>query len=136
MPCWVAPTLAAEFWRIPIEQLMRRIESGEIPVRREDGFLFVDVAPYGSRIERPNRAPGERPATWVTIDTVEESPAAEEPAVMVTDEEATILLMPANDEAEMGPLDDTASTNLGDWRAARRKAGRTRVPPQPRRLSA
>ena len=132
MPCWVAPTLAAEIWRIPIEQLMRRIESGEIPVRREDGFLFVDVAPYGPRVERPNHPPGERPATYVTIDTVEEP----EPAVMVTDEEATVLLMPSSDEAEMGPADDTASTNLGDWRAARRKAARTRVPPTPRRLSA
>ena len=145
MPCWVAPTLAAELWHIPLAELMRRIEGGQIPVRREDGFMFVDVAPYGARVERPICAPHERPETYVTIETIDgesldEEPAENaetaEPAVLVTDEEATVLLMPSSDEAEMGPADDTASVNLGDWRAARRKAGRTRVPPPPRRLSA
>jgi hypothetical protein len=144
MPCWVAPTLAAELWHIPLPELMRRIESGEIPVRREDGFMFVDVAPYGARVERPI-PPHERPDTFVTIDAIDgESldeevapPASDEPAVLVTDEEASVLLMPSSDELELGPADDTASVNLGDWRAARRKAARSRIPPKPpRRLSA
>ena len=68
MSCWVAPTLAAEIWQISLELLMSRIASGEIPVRDEDGFLFVDVAPYGSRIERPNKAPHERPAMCTPAD--------------------------------------------------------------------
>jgi hypothetical protein len=136
MSCWVAPTLAAEIWQISLELLMSRIASGEIPVRDEDGFLFVDVAPYGHRVERPNRAPHERPATFTAI----EGDAA---TLMVTDEEAAALTMPpplpqatAADD-EIGPEDETASKTLGDWRAIRRKTARMRVPPpRPRRLSA
>src|SRR5688572_2236064 len=139
MPCWVAPSLAAELWHIALGELMRRIESGEIPVRNEDGFLFVDVAPYGPRVERHNLPPAERPPTFTPIDVddvddvdeavVEEDLVEDEPTVLLTDEEASVLLLPSADEAEMGPLDDTASTTLGDWRAARRRAARTRVPP-------
>jgi hypothetical protein len=136
MSCWVAPTLAAEIWQISLELLMSRIASGEIPVRDEDGFLFVDVAPYGHRVERPNRAPHERPATFTPIDS---DPAS----LMVTDEEAAALTMPppapsaSSDADEMGPEDETASKTLGDWRSIRRKTARMRVPPpKPRRLSA
>ena len=60
MSCWVAPSLAAEMWGMPLEQLMARIRSGEIATKQEQGFTFVDVAPYSKRIERPNRRPGER----------------------------------------------------------------------------
>jgi hypothetical protein len=140
MSCWVAPTLAAEIWQISLELLMARIASGEIPVRDEDGFIFVDVAPYGARVERPNRAPHERPAMCTPADP-------DDTPLMVTDEEAAALTMPAipaipaipqrTIEDEMGPEDDTASKNLGDWRAVRRKTARMRIPPpKPRRLSA
>jgi len=142
MSCWVAPTLAAEIWQISLELLMSRIASGEIPVRDEDGFLFVDVAPYGSRIERPNKAPHERPAMCTPADP-------DDMPLMVTEAEAAALAMPAMPampvpspspspaEDEMGPEDETASKSLGDWRAARRNAARTRIPPpKPRRLSA
>jgi hypothetical protein len=134
MSCWVAPTLAAEIWQISLELLMTRIASGEIPVRDEDGFLFVDVAPYGPRVERPISRPEHRPAMCTPI----EADAAE---LMVTDAEAAAFAMPAPppraSEDEMGPEDETASKSLGDWRAARRKASRTRIPPpKPRRLSA
>ena len=139
MSCWVAPTLAAEIWQIALSELMRRIERGEIPVRDEDGFLFVDVAPYGPRIERRNLPPEERPPTFMPVDEDDDVTELieDEPAVMLTDEEASVLLLPSKDEAEMGPIDETASTNLGDWRAARRQAARKRIPPAPpRKLSA
>ena len=140
MSCWVAPTLAAEIWQISLELLMSRIASGEIPVRDEDGFLFVDVAPYGSRVERPIRSPGERPAMCTP------APGADDTPLMVTDEEAAALSMPeipsipalsSSAEDEMGPEDETASKSLGDWRDIRRKTARMRIPPpKPRRLSA
>ena len=119
---------------------MSRIASGEIPVRDEDGFLFVDVAPYGSRVERPNRRAGERPAMCTPAADADDTP------LMVTDEEAAALTMPeiatlssstTAPEDEMGPEDETASKSLGDWRAVRRKTARMRIPPpEPRRLSA
>jgi hypothetical protein len=44
MSCWVVPSLAADIWHIPLEQLWRRIREGEIPTHHEDGFTFVDMA--------------------------------------------------------------------------------------------
>jgi hypothetical protein len=129
MSCWVAPTLAADLWQIPLEQLMRRIASGEIPVRDEDGFLFVDVAPHGPHIQRPNVPADQRPPTYTPV---------EDEIVIVTEDEIVAMYPPAPAvvDEEMGPEDETASLNLGDWRAARKKNARTRIPPPPRRLSA
>jgi hypothetical protein len=115
---------------------MARIASGEIPVRDEDGFLFVDVAPYGPKLERPNRAPHERPPMCTPVVEADDDP------LMVTDAEAAALTMSiapvaCETDDEMGPEDETASKSLDDWRAVRRRTSRTRVPPpKPRRLSA
>src|SRR5688500_1545407 len=139
MSCWVAPTRAAEIWQISVELLMSRIDSGEIPVRREDGFLFVDVAPYVPPLERPLRPAHERPAAFTPADADDANDADDTP-LMVTDAEAAALTMPepleaapltqtADADDEMGPEDDTASVTLDDWRAARRKTARTRTPP-------
>ena len=43
MSCWVVPSLAAEVWQIPLEQILRRIRDGELPVRLEDGDVWVCV---------------------------------------------------------------------------------------------
>src|SRR2546423_13253683 len=105
MSCWVVPSLAAEIWRIPLSEVMRRIDEGVLPVREEDGFTFVDVAPDGPRISRPSLPPHQRPATF--------TPVADDP-----------------DECEDGPLDvEETSAPLGDWRAARTRAARSRIAP-------
>src|SRR2546421_8562342 len=109
MSCWVVPSLAAEIWRIPLTEVMRRIEEGQLAVREEDGFTFVDVAPDGPRISRPSLPPHQRPATFMPVEV--------------------------DDESEDGPLDvEETSAPMGDWRAARTRAGRTRI--APRRLTA
>ncbi|HZZ42015.1 MAG TPA: hypothetical protein VFE58_03695 [Tepidisphaeraceae bacterium] len=45
MSCWVVPSIAAEFWGIPLEQVMDRINRFAVRIRRENGFTFVDVLP-------------------------------------------------------------------------------------------
>ena len=45
MSCWVVPTIAAEYWRVPLEQVMDRIDRHAVPVRRENGFTFIDILP-------------------------------------------------------------------------------------------
>ena len=108
MSCWVAPSLAAELWHIPLEQVMRLIRDGKLPSREDQGFMFVDVAPAPPQPKPPAlRRPEDRPTTFIPID---EDAVDDEP-------------------------DATESQTLGDWRAARIKASRTRVAP-PRRLSA
>jgi hypothetical protein len=114
MSCWVVPALAAELWHIPLEHLLRGIRDGLIPSHDEQGFTFVDVASTGPRPKPP--------PTFVLASEGERdgSPPPDEPADAV--------------EPEEGFEDNTASKDLGDWRAARRKASRLRIPP-PRRPS-
>ena len=115
MSCWVVPSLAAEIWRIPLTEVMRRIDEGLLPVREEDGFTFVDVAPDGPRIGQPSLRPQDRPATFTIVE----------------DDQSM------SDECEDGPLDvEETSAPLGDWRAARTRAGRTRIAPSRRPIPA
>lgn len=113
MSCWVAPSLAAELWHIPLEQVMRLIRDGKLPSREDQGFTFVDVAPAPQLKLPAMRRPEDRPTTFTPI--VDEA---------VIDEDAV------DDEP-----DTTESQTLGDWRAARMKASRTRIAP-PRLISA
>src|SRR5206468_1546166 len=110
MSCWVVPSLAAELWHIPLERLLRGIRDGEIAARDHEGFTFVNMAPDGPRIARPQ-----------TFTLVSEPPDEPDPSTY----------QPPQPEPEEGFEDDTASKELGDWRAARRKASRLRIPPRP-----
>lgn len=65
MSCWVAPAIAAEFLNTSLDDVMQRIKDGTIPVRNEDGFLFVDVLPHVSG--EASAAP--QPLTYVAADT-------------------------------------------------------------------
>ena len=109
MSCWVVPSLAADIWHIPLEQLWRRIREGQIPTHTEEGFTFVDMAPDGAK---PHKI--QRPPTFTMAES--DQTASEQ--------------QQEQEEDERGPEDDTASVELGDWRAARKKIGRTRVPPR------
>ena len=122
MSCWVVPSLAAELWQMPLEILLRCMREGEITSKQEDGFTFVDVAPGGPKLTRPMTPPHLRPPTFTTMakdDLIPPPPPPPSPS----DENA---------EPEEGFEDETASKELGDWRAARRKASRLRIPPPKR----
>ena len=138
MSCWVVPSLAAELWHIPLEQVWRRIRAGDIAIKEENGFTFVDVAPYGPRVTRPNLPAAERPSTFERAAETEASPVSDaEVAALGTEGLAPAAVATATpEEDERGPEDDTASQDLGDWRAARRRNGRLRVPPLKWRMSA
>ena len=113
MSCWVVPSLAAELWQMPLEHLLHRIRDGLVAAKFEDGFTFVDMAPDGPKLARPTTPPHLRPPTFTTATEDEPVPPQPEPQI----------------EPEDGPEDETASKELGDWRGARRKASRLRIPP-------
>ena len=113
MSCWVAPSLAAELWHITLEQVMNLIRDGQLAVKMDQGFTFVDIAPREKPQQPQLRRPEDRPATFTPI----------------TDDELAAL----SDETDLP--DDTQSEEmesgtLGDWRTARLKAGRMRRPPR------
>src|SRR5205823_4773016 len=38
MSCWVVPSLAAELWRMPLEQVLKLMRDGLVPSKEEEGF--------------------------------------------------------------------------------------------------
>lgn len=69
MSCWVVPSVAAEFWGIPVQSVLDRIKHGDVIHKRESGFTFVDVAP-----ESPNFQPSKpavKPLTYTVITPAE-----------------------------------------------------------------
>ena len=122
MSCWVVPSLAAELWHMPLEILLRCMGEGQVLSKHENGFTFVDVAPSGPKLTRPMTPPHLRPPTFTMAK--EEDGAAETNPLPAPNEQVV--------EPEEGFEDETASKELGDWRAARRKASRLRVPPPKR----
>ena len=63
MACWVVPSIAAEFWRVPLDHVMDQIRRNAVPVRRENGFTFVDILPDPQTGEA--LPPEQRPSTYV-----------------------------------------------------------------------
>jgi hypothetical protein len=45
MSVWVAPSIAAEYWNVPVDHVMSQIRSGAITSKIDTGFLVVDVRP-------------------------------------------------------------------------------------------
>jgi hypothetical protein len=113
MSCWVVPTIAAEIWGMPLEQLMQRINEGEFQTKLEQGFMFVDVAPDSPRYE---------PKLLLAKNAISERELAALAINDGADEDADEAFMPA-EEPE-------APANRGDWRTARRETGQLRVPPR------
>lgn len=106
MSCWVVPTIAAELWGVPVQQVFEKINAGRVPSKYEKGFTFVDVAP-GSPVCDPPQAmklPDPPPPTF---------------RVVSRDEIIALIGEDAFDDA----------IDLGDWRIGRSEAGRMRRPP-------
>jgi hypothetical protein len=87
MSCWVVPSVAAELWGIPLEQLMGQIRAGAVTSRTEHGFVMVDVAPDSERIAPAPRR--RRPRTRTFTPAVEPGPTGA--ASVVSDAELAAL---------------------------------------------
>ena len=123
MSCWVVPSLAAELWRMPLDQVMKLVKDGAVPTKQDEGFTFIDVAPMSPKIDGPSLKPGHRPPTFI--------PAADE-----TDINLVIRPEPADAWDEDAGNDATESYKFGDYRAARARISITRIGPAKRRKSA
>src|SRR5947208_4273396 len=83
MSCWVVPSIAAELWGIPLEQLMGQIRAGAVTSKSEHGFTLVDVAPDSARVASAPRR--RRPRTRTFTPIVE--PVSKSPTSVVSDAE-------------------------------------------------
>jgi hypothetical protein len=120
MSCWVVPTIAAEIWGVNVDHILQRVRDGNLAYRVDEGFMFVDVEPP----PQPKVAP---PPTFTVLSEAELEAlrdAEEDYLVSQHDEDEQ-----TQGEESQSPEDDEASIDLGDWRAARRRVGMTRIPP-------
>ena len=124
MSCWVVAAVAAELWGIPVAQVMARVRCGDVPWKRELGFLLVDVAPNSPRLEAGQLIPGRKPSTFKIVEP-EPEPAL---APSHHDEQE-----PADPNPEPEPESRYA---ISDWRKIRRQMGQVRKPPRKAPLAA
>jgi len=108
MSCWVVPSLAAEYWGIPLEQVMTKVTSGEIHSRDEHGFTLIDVAPGSPPL------PESRNPFYPPMPATVPSGAVHESQLPHAVEEISEAI-----EAEM----------FGDWRLARQHTSLRRKAP-------
>ena len=117
MSCWVVPTIAAELWGIPVQQVMDSLIAGHIPSKTESGFTFVDVAPDSPKLETPKKLRPATPPTYTTVVTSEEIAALTGAEVAAIDEDSM------EEESDEGTID------LSNWREMRESSQRARRRP-------
>jgi hypothetical protein len=133
MSCWVVPSVAAELWGVPLNQVLEWVRGGQVAARMDEGFTVVDVAPNGPGCDRPDQH-GPRPQTWRPVTPQEMAallrddptvipPPAPVPAAATSDQPA------ADEHHHDDETVDESSENLGDWRTARRRASFMRIGP-------
>src|SRR2546422_6082415 len=105
MSCWVVPTVAAEIWGITVGEVLSRIQAGEVAVRHDSGWTFVDVAPTSPTLGPPLKRNAPRPETFMPISSEELSALSED---------------------EIGEAEDST---FKDWRKARQRTSRLRLAP-------
>ena len=120
MSCWVVPNVAAEIWGISLDEVMSRIQNGEVISKREYGFLLVDTAPLGPLFKSTAAEGKAKPRTWVPVQTWIEANEDEE-----TIDDAGVDLDVDGDSIEEEPDDGIA---LG-WQQKRLAHARLRRPP-------
>jgi hypothetical protein len=135
MPSWVVPTVAAEYWGVPVEQVMADVAGGRIISRTEGGFLFVDVDPAREIAAAPAVAAARpayrRPLAWTPTTHLTPEPvvtAAERDALLASADDMKPRDRDAFAEEEPAPVALTAD-DIPDWEQVRARVSRTRRPP-------
>jgi len=135
MSCWVVPTIAAELWGVSIDHVLQQVRDGHLSHRVDDGFMFVDVAPNGGGcgIVKPAAV---NPPTFTVLSEAEVDALCDETVANIEAADTVEAHDDADDrdeeEESQSPANDEASVDLGDWRAARQRVSRTRIPPRAR----
>jgi len=120
MSCWVVPAVAAEFWGLSIEAVLQRVRDGHISHKTEQGFLFVDVAPWSTDYVAPKLGP--KPPTFTLISDDEPADTDNHEGAEISQDDEDELLAPLSDE-------ESESFSQLNWDQVRQQVGRTRRPP-------
>lgn len=140
MSCWVVPTVAAEYWGISVDLVLRRMGEGLVPQMSQSGFVFVDIDPWATACTGAYRH--EPPPTFVsTAESIRPVETSWSPAPLSAEAEQTSsgqLLLEEMEESDALPLDDdlpdldeeeSATFGRLSWEEVRQQVSRTRRPP-------
>ncbi len=117
MSCWVAPSVAAEFWGVSIERVLEMMQTGSVPCKTELGFSLLDISSGNTTQGVRDSAPP--PPTYKQSATDE--------ATVDTSDFTNLLIAAANIPL---PVEEAATPALDfDWRRGRRVASLTRRAP-------
>jgi hypothetical protein len=133
--------VAAEYWGISLDLVMRRITDGLVPHMTEAGFVFVDVDPWATACTGGFRH--EPPPTFV--GTAETPPPVESYSAVLAHEDMSLgeldccqLSLEDSEQADeaqldedLPELDEEESATFGrlSWEEVRHQVSRTRRPP-------
>jgi hypothetical protein len=141
MSCWVVPTVAAEYWGVPLDVVCQRMSNGLVPQKTDQGFVFLDVDPWSADSRgKPHHEP---PPTFVStpiefldeqsgpIDSSSDSSA---PAHQAISEDSSIEHDDDEDAPEASALpeldpEEEATFGRLSWHEVRSRVSRTRRPP-------
>ncbi|MCC6239384.1 MAG: hypothetical protein IT448_03690 [Phycisphaerales bacterium] len=123
MSCWVVPVVAAEFFKVSLEQIQVMVAEGKLPSVEQNGFTFVDVLPEVENLTLPLPKPSITPPPTYVALTGEELqaltlPHHEHPS---DDEHASLMAS----ESAIDEHDESFS-----WHAARLTASAGRGAPR------
>ncbi len=127
MSCWVAPTIAAELWGVPVDHVLRMIEAGEVETLDERGWTFVNVAPASPTID-PTLHYEKRPLTYTPISDQEMAALSDDAPVTVSETPEPEALDKEDDETG-DPEPDQEESKFKNWQNARGRTSRLRLAP-------
>lgn len=118
MSCWVVPAVAAEFWQMPVDQVMAKLSAGDLITKQDHGFTLIDVAPDSPR----------QPVTHKCVyPPAPARPDSSPPTVPQHESQLPQAVEHFSNQIEH----DT----FGDFRLARVQTARLRKPPEARMLN-
>lgn len=135
MPCWVVPTLAADYWNVPLQEVLDCIQSGVVRTLQFGYFSFVDVVPVDEACTPHGARRGLLPTFVPLSDAENRALIAQLPSPTDSDADLAVeeiegedletmqIAQPHDTDEEAPPLGSQA------WQASRQKAGRLRRPP-------
>ena len=122
MGCWVAPSIAADYWGMSLADVIALMSGGSLQTQHSGGFSFIRLPMFS----RPGQAiPSVQRPTTFNLIAPEDSPTQPN-SRPVTDD-----AFGDDDESELGPPpeEDPNDNRIADWRQGRRAASTRRKPP-------
>jgi len=110
---WIVPSLAAEMWGVPLDQVIRGIQEGSIASRHEHGFVFVR---WGEHHEPQAAAPAMN--NTVMAATAKADAIAVAPATTVIAPAPATVMSPQYMAGSVLNSPDTANQNVTDTQIA------------------